>query len=137
MMSASRGMRASDQDRDWAAGVLSEAYAVGRLSGEELDERSAAAYSAQTWGQLQDLTADLPVAPTAWDLPSDAVATRDATRRAFAPVIWMGLIALAASLAGRILPAAVWIIAAASTAPALLYAARRNRSGRPSRGGGR
>ena len=39
-------IRASDQGRENAAALLSEAYAVGRLGREELDERAAAAYSA-------------------------------------------------------------------------------------------
>jgi Domain of unknown function (DUF1707) len=51
-MAAERSIRASDQDRESAAESLSEAYAVGRLSREELDERAAAAYSAETWGEL-------------------------------------------------------------------------------------
>jgi len=49
----------SDQDRENAVELLIEAYAVGRLSREELDERAIAAYSATTWGELRDLTADL------------------------------------------------------------------------------
>lgn len=72
-MATDRGMRASDQDRESAAQFLSEAYAVGRLSREELDERAAAVYSATTWGELRDLTADLPPRrlepvrlPTSW-----------------------------------------------------------------------
>lgn len=134
-MSTGRGMRASDQDREWAACVLSEAYAVGRLTGEELDERSAAAYSARTWGQLQDLIADLPAAPAARGLPSEATASRDATRRTFAPTIWICLIALAAGLAGHILPGMVWVIAAATAVPLLLFAGRPNRTGRPPRDG--
>jgi len=51
-MAAERSIRASDQDRESAAESLSEAYAVGRLSREELHERAAAAYSAKTWGEL-------------------------------------------------------------------------------------
>ena len=47
-MTADRVIRASDQDRDSAAQLLSEAYAVGRLSCEELDDRVTAAYSAKT-----------------------------------------------------------------------------------------
>jgi hypothetical protein len=125
-------MRASDQDRDKVAGVLSDAYAAGRLSRDELDERCAAAYRAQTYGELQDLAADLP-APPECGLPSDIVARRDATRRAFAPMLWMCLIVLAAGLAGRIFPDAVLVIAVASAAPVLLFAVRRNRIERPRR----
>ena len=107
--------------------MLSDAYAAGRLSRDEFDERCAAAYSARTHGELQGLTADLPALPEC-GLPSDIVAKRDATRRAFAPMMWICLIALAAGLAGRVLPDAVWVIAVASAAPTLFFAVRRNRA---------
>jgi hypothetical protein len=40
--------------------VLGDAFVAGRLTQDELDERCAAAYAARTWGELNDLTADLP-----------------------------------------------------------------------------
>ena len=80
-MAADRRMRASDQDRESAAVLLSEAYAVGRLSREELDERVSAAYSAKTCGELRDLTADLPPPAARTGLPSGIVAPRRAPRR--------------------------------------------------------
>ena len=64
-MAADRRMRASDQDREGTAVLLSEAYAVGRLSRQELDERVSAAYLATTCGELRDLTADLSP-PASW-----------------------------------------------------------------------
>ncbi len=73
LMAAERWMRASDQERDSAAELLSEAYAVGRLSREELDERVAAAYSAKTYGELRDLTADLPLPAARTCLPSETI----------------------------------------------------------------
>ena len=69
-MTTDRRMRASDQDRESATELLREAYAAGRLSREELDERAAAAYSATTWGELRDLTADLPAPVVRTGLPS-------------------------------------------------------------------
>lgn len=51
---------ASDGDRDAAAGVLSEAFAEGRLTADEHAERVREAYSARTWRELARLTADLP-----------------------------------------------------------------------------
>ncbi len=54
------GMRASDADRDRAAGVLNAAFAEGRLTSGEHDQRLNAAYAARTWQQLRQLTADLP-----------------------------------------------------------------------------
>jgi hypothetical protein len=53
-------MRASDRDRDTANSLLQAAYAEGRLTKDEYDDRSGRALSAQTYGQLQVLTADLP-----------------------------------------------------------------------------
>jgi Domain of unknown function (DUF1707) len=44
-MATDRWIRASDQDRQSAVESLSEAYAVGRLRREELDERATAARS--------------------------------------------------------------------------------------------
>jgi hypothetical protein len=59
-MTTYRRMRASDQDREEVAALLGDAFAAGRLTQDELDERCAAAYAARTWGELDDLTADLP-----------------------------------------------------------------------------
>lgn len=53
-------VRASDADRDAAAETLSLAFAEGRLSAAEHDERVCAAYGARTLGELAGLTADLP-----------------------------------------------------------------------------
>jgi uncharacterized protein DUF1707 len=70
-----RSIRVSDEDRESVAGQLGDAYVAGRLDRAEFDERCAAAYAAKTWGQLSDLTADLPSPPLrAADLPAgDAV----------------------------------------------------------------
>lgn len=53
-------IRASDQDRERTAEVLGDAYAVGCLDKDELEQRIALAYSARTLGELQDMVADLP-----------------------------------------------------------------------------
>lgn len=57
---AEAGMRASDSDRDRTSEVLRDAYAAGRLTLDEFLERDSAARAAQTWGQLCELTTDLP-----------------------------------------------------------------------------
>jgi hypothetical protein len=102
-MATDRAMRASDQDRESAAELLREAYVAGRLSREELDERAAAVYSAKTWGELRDLTADLPPAPPRTGLPSDIVASRrgqrSTERRLIGQMIWTFVLPLAAGLA--------------------------------------
>ena len=106
-------IRASDQDRDSAAELLSEAYAVGRLSREELDDRAAAAYSAKTQGELRDLTADLPRPAARTGLPAETVALPPmrprADRRQAGEMIWILEFALAAGLAGLVIPPAVWL----------------------------
>src|SRR5215469_17758288 len=58
-------MRASDADRDAAAGLLSSAFAEGRLTEAEHEERLSAAYAARTWQRLRQLTEDLPAPPGA------------------------------------------------------------------------
>lgn len=58
-------LRASDADRERIAEILRDAVAEGRLAMEEFDERLDAAYKARTYGELERLTADLPVAATA------------------------------------------------------------------------
>jgi hypothetical protein len=58
-------VRASDADRDQTVGVLATASAEGRLTLEEYSERSEAALTARTLGDLAGLTADLPAAPPA------------------------------------------------------------------------
>jgi hypothetical protein len=55
--------RASDADRDAVAGLLNEAFAEGRLTADEHDQRLSAAYAARSWQQLHQITADLPAPP--------------------------------------------------------------------------
>jgi hypothetical protein len=62
-------MRASDTDRDAAASLLNEAFAEGRLTADEHDQRLSAAYAARSWQQLHQLTADLPAASGAATVP--------------------------------------------------------------------
>ena len=57
--------RASDADRDAAADLLNEAFAEGRLTADEHDQRLSAAYAARTWLQLRQLTGDLHAPPGA------------------------------------------------------------------------
>ncbi|MGY1811205.1 DUF1707 SHOCT-like domain-containing protein [Blastococcus sp. SYSU D00820] len=53
-------LRAADSDRAAMATVLGEHMAAGRLTVAEYEERLAAAYAARTYGELDDLVADLP-----------------------------------------------------------------------------
>lgn len=54
-------IRASDSDRERVVEILRGAYTEGRLTLDEFDERTTAAYAARTWSQLRELTSDLPV----------------------------------------------------------------------------
>ncbi len=53
-------MKASDADRDAVVAALSEHFQAGRLTSEELEERTGRALTARTLGQLDELTVDLP-----------------------------------------------------------------------------
>lgn len=55
-------MRASDRDREVIATILGNAFAEGRLTHGEYDERADAALASRTLGDLMPLVADLPVA---------------------------------------------------------------------------
>lgn len=126
-MTAERWMRASDEDRESAVDVLRDAYAAGLLRSEEFYERVDAVYAATTWGDLDNLTADLPVIWTNAGLPSGVVVSRGRSRTAgrsfFRQVIWVHafwifLLVLVAGLAGRVTSAAVW--AACALVPLVL-----------------
>jgi hypothetical protein len=53
-------LRASDTDRDTVADRLRAAATEGRLTTDELDERVSTALRARTYGELDQLVADLP-----------------------------------------------------------------------------
>lgn len=61
-IAANAAMRASDRDRGVIGSVLADAFAEGRLTHAEYDERSDAALSSRTLGELMPLISDLPVA---------------------------------------------------------------------------
>ena len=62
-MSGEPEQRASDAEREQAIVRLREASAEGRLTFEELADRAALAYRAQSHAELAQLTEDLPAAP--------------------------------------------------------------------------
>jgi hypothetical protein len=53
-------IRASDSDREKVVAILRDAYAAGRLTLAEFDERTSAAFAGRTWGDLRKLASDLP-----------------------------------------------------------------------------
>jgi hypothetical protein len=107
-MASDDAMRASDRDRELAAEVLRDAYAVGRIDLEEFHGRAAGACSAKTWGELRVLTADLP---TGQVLPRAAAGAGSHTgtarlghapRRPFAAIWVMAVIWLAIAGAAHV-----------------------------------
>jgi hypothetical protein len=73
-------LRAADADRTAVADVLGRHMAAGRLTVAEYEERLTRAYAAKTYGELAELTTDLPDdAPTP---ASGATVARQGTRPA-------------------------------------------------------
>ena len=62
-------MRASDADREKVADILRDAYAEGRLTRVEHEERLAETYQAMTYGDLIPVMRDLPVPPGTLAIP--------------------------------------------------------------------
>lgn len=63
-------IRATDRDRDAVIQVLQASYSEGRLTMAEHETRVSQALSAQTYAELDTLTADLPMRPTYPDAPA-------------------------------------------------------------------
>jgi hypothetical protein len=62
-MPADDMIRASDGDREHTVAVLRAGYTAGRLTLAEFDDRTTAAFTSRTWGELRRLTRDLPPWP--------------------------------------------------------------------------
>ena len=86
-------MKASDAERDAVVAALSEHFQAGRITTEELEERTGQALAARTLGQLDELTADLP-APRPAAAPAP-VASRRPGYLALAPVAVLAILAVA------------------------------------------
>jgi hypothetical protein len=71
-------LRAADADRAAVASVLGRHMSAGRLTLDEYDERLARAYAAKTYGDLAELTSDLPADRP----PAASPASRDGAPRA-------------------------------------------------------
>jgi hypothetical protein len=55
------GMRVGDADRERTVEQLREHHAAGRLTMDEFEERMRKAYDSKTYGDLAQLTRDLPI----------------------------------------------------------------------------
>ncbi len=126
-MTSDSDIRASDSDREQVVEILRDAYAAGRLTLEEFDERTSAAFAGRTWGTLRELTTDLPqqarlgvdLATPAQSVPAPAKApphSRQPPRRQLAPmlpilVLWFGM-SLAARDPAALIPVLVLLVMA-------------------------
>lgn len=78
-MTDPRELRAGNTDREQVIVALRQAAAAGQLAEEELPARIAAAQAARTFGDLDQIIADLPITPPSIELapllPSSPVPT--------------------------------------------------------------
>jgi len=127
-------IRASDADREHAVGILRDGYACGRITLAEFDERTTAAFASRTWGELRELTRDLPAPgqrvplPAGPAAPPQARAGSDPPPRAapagdgpaLVPVLTIALFWLAltftAHAAGALIPAVLIVLMAVQLA---------------------
>jgi hypothetical protein len=100
-------LRASDADREQVVEQLRQHHVEGRLTVEELSERTERAYAARTLGDLDALATDLPpihrlagsggaeAAPAAPARPPAATAGQTAARAALLrSLLWYGLLSV-------------------------------------------
>ncbi len=95
-------MRAGDEDRDRTISVIREAFAEGRLTNDEFQDRLTKAQNSRTFGDLAALTTDLPsLPPGTKSAPTSAISKvggdRD-YRRAW--LSWLGVSVLVNAIWG-------------------------------------
>jgi Domain of unknown function (DUF1707) len=88
-------LKASDADRDAVVAALSEHFQAGRLTTEELEERTGRALTSRTLGDLAELTADLPGQVRARPAPLDRPRQREHPALAPAAVVLAGVVIVA------------------------------------------
>jgi hypothetical protein len=124
-------LRASDDDRQAVIDRLSAHFRSGRLDAEELEERTAAATAAKTYGDLAALEADLP-APTA-PVPSRGrrAAEKLGGALVFSAIFWVIWLATGADgFVWPVIPTAFALLGALSELDEDKSAHRRGRHGR-------
>jgi DUF1707 SHOCT-like domain len=84
-------MRASDAERDAVVTALGEHFQAGRLTAEELDDRTGKALAARTVPELRDLMTDLP--PVGPAMPDEAPLA-ERPRSTFHPLVVPAMIAI-------------------------------------------
>jgi Domain of unknown function (DUF1707) len=111
-----RPIRASDKERESVVDVLRDAYTEGRLTLDEFEDRTSAAYASRTWGDLRELTGDLPVEPVLGaDLPQRQPRLEPAAQQQMVPSVPRPRNGGRDRPLGRLLPVIfVWIMIAAT-----------------------
>jgi Domain of unknown function (DUF1707) len=139
----SGSLRVSDADRDRAIAELSEHYQAGRLTTEELEDRTGRALQARTAADLAGLFTDLPrsQAPVTGGTGTSAASAAPASaarawpaRVPVAPVAILAVVAVLALLSGHLFHVA-WVPVVAIIVVRLLAGGRGRRrwDGRPPR----
>lgn len=84
-------MRAGDADRDTTISLLREAFAEGRLSQDEFDDRLDRAHAARTYADLAQLTLDLPASASNVAKVERNEVVKDRRDRRSAWASWLGV----------------------------------------------
>jgi hypothetical protein len=95
------GLRVSDADRDRAIAELSEHFQAGRLTTEELEDRTGRALQACTAGELAELFTDLPRRQAAMTGTAPTPARAGSFRSARVPIGIIAVVVLASILSGH------------------------------------
>lgn len=104
-------VRIGDAERDRAISVLSDHFAAGRLTHEELDERVDRAMQARFDADLRPLFADLPrQEPSAPVQRMPAPAYPSGLALAFAALFWLVPLLLVIGVIAAVASGAPWII---------------------------
>ncbi len=93
-------LRAADADRAAVADVLGAHMSAGRLSVAEYDERLARAYAARTYGELEQLTTDLPATAPAPAAPAGGAPAAGGAHTAWPAPAWTHGMSACGSWAG-------------------------------------
>jgi hypothetical protein len=133
----SGSLRVSDADRDRAIAELSEHYQAGRLTTEELEDRTGRALAARTSADLAALFTDLPrrQAPMTGATTGAASTAPVGPARSWparvpvAPVTILAVVAVLALLSGHLFHIA-WVPVVAIIVVRLLAGGRDRRDGR-------